>query len=67
MIRLLTQEEKLRRELIVEDDLIVQRMAKRNKKEQPVNRAKITSVKPLVDDHVDNTHYRDKSYWDKDF
>ena len=42
-------------------------MAKRNKKEQLVNRAKIMSFKLLVDDHVDNTNYQDKSYWNKDF
>ena len=35
-------------------------MAKRNKKEQLVNRAKIMSFKPLVDDHVGNTNYQDK-------
>ena len=36
-------------------------------KEQLVYRAKIMSVKPLVDDPVDNIHYQDKSNWDKDF
>ena len=42
-------------------------MAKKKKKEQPVSRAKITSSKPLVDDHVGNTNYQDESNWNKDF
>ena len=42
-------------------------MANSNKMEQLVNRAKIMSFKPLVDDHVGNTNYQDKYYWNKDF